>query len=753
MLTENNPDAIINVVFATSNNIPADGTSTASVTAQVTDSAGAGLSGQSVVFTATAGAIIGSPVITDTSGLATTTLTSTTAGISSVTASVNGSAGHVDITFTEAALSPVISSLISDKDSIVNDGNDKAILTVIVSDNRTGNPVAGENITWTTSAGTIEPGTSLSNTDGLAIAALADTGDTGTAIVTASLDNGEEATCDISLVNSDAGWIISSLTSDKDSIVNNGTDTATLTATVIDSATGSIVSGAAVSWSTDSGTVSPATSATDENGLVTTQLSDTGDIGKATITASLDNGKQATQVVSVQKEIMLVIRGGRRRIGYNRDWQSAIVALDQQTGLPVDVIWKYQGDETSSITSRFFDPSPAQELHVTSGAETIILAPVNIAGNTYYDSAHDLFSARELQGNVVAWGYTPYGGSVPDEIASHSDLQSLASTHGSMAALTISGGVVAWGYTPYGGSVPDEIASRNDLNALAGSNDAFAALTKSGGVVTWGDTSNGGSVPTEIATRTDLITLSATQSAFAALTKSGGVVTWGNTSNGGNVPTAIATRNDIEALYSSSVSFAALTATGGVVTWGSGGDVPVEIATRSDLVTLCGTDSAFAALTLSGGVVAWGNSSNGGNVPAEIETRTDLVALAATSAAFAALTKTGGVITWGSSSAGGAVPVEIATRNDLITLTGNGTAFAALTKSGNVVTWGNRTNGGTIPEDREPLLTDIMAVYSNPTAFIALKADNTVIVWGAGTSSQTEKIPTSLQSNISYYQK
>ncbi|MEZ2605075.1 hypothetical protein, partial [Kluyvera intermedia] len=54
-----------------------------------------------------------------------------------------------------------------------------------------------------------------------------------------------------------------------------------------------------VSWSTDSGTVSPATSATDENGLVTTQLSDTGDIGKATITASLGNGDNRSVSVSL----------------------------------------------------------------------------------------------------------------------------------------------------------------------------------------------------------------------------------------------------------------------------------------------------------------------------------------------------------------------------------------------------------------------------------------------------------------------
>ncbi|MEZ2604944.1 Ig-like domain-containing protein [Kluyvera intermedia] len=201
MLTENNPDAIISVVFATSNNIPADGTSTASVTAQVTDSAGAGLSGQSVVFTATAGALIGSPVITDTSGLATTTLTSTTAGISSVTASVNSSAGHVDITFTEPALSPVISSLISDKDSIVNDGVDKATLVATVTDSKTSEPLSGVTVHWETSLGTLDYNQQATGQYGQSLVTLSDSMEVGTTTITAYLDNGSRSTTLVTIQN------------------------------------------------------------------------------------------------------------------------------------------------------------------------------------------------------------------------------------------------------------------------------------------------------------------------------------------------------------------------------------------------------------------------------------------------------------------------------------------------------------------------------------------------------------------------
>ncbi|MEZ2602865.1 Ig-like domain-containing protein [Kluyvera intermedia] len=757
MLTENNPDAIISVVFATSNNIPADGTSTASVTAQVTDSAGAGLSGQSVVFTATAGAIIGSPVITDTSGLATTTLTSTTAGISSVTASVNGSAGHVDITFTEAALSPVISSLVSDKDSIVNDGNDKAILTVIVSDNRTGNPVAGENITWTTSAGTIEPGTSLSSTDGLAIAALADTGDTGAAIVTASLDNGEEATCGICLENNDAGWIISSLTSDKDSIVNDGTDIATLTATVIDSATGSIVSGAAVSWSTDSGTVTPATSATGENGLTTTQLSDTGDTGTATVTAALSSGEEKTYSVALREPVTLAVRGARRRRGTGRNSLSCLVAIDLLTGQPVTARWQYEGEDSSVTAFRFADPQPEKSLQVFSaaGQQRFVLTPMNVAGFPM-DPAGDAFAVVTDAGGAMAWGSSASGGVVPPEIATRTDLTVPECTPNAYAALTSAGGVVTWGNSTNGGNVPSAIATRTDLSMLASTDTAFAALTVAGGGLAWGNSAMGGSVPTAIATRTDLVALSSSASAFAALTRAGGVVAWGNSTNGGSVPSAIATRTDLVTLTGTDFAFAALTAAGGVVAWGSsakGGAVPTAIATRTDLVELSSNISAFAALTKSGSVVAWGDSGRGGSVPPTIATRTDLVTIAGNRYAFSALTASAGVVAWGNSANGGVVPAAIATRTDLIAMASSDYAFAALTASGGVVAWGNGAYGGTIPADIQPLLTDVVAVYGCDGAFCALKSDSTVVVWGGGNAGKMANIPENLQGNVSYYQE
>jgi len=752
MLTENNPDAIISVVFATSNNIPADGTSTASVTAQVTDSAGAGLSGQSVVFTATAGAIIGSPVITDNSGLATTTLTSTTAGISSVTASVNSSTGHVDITFTEAAHSPVISSLISDKDSITNDGEDKATLVATVTDSKTSAPLSGVTVHWSSSQGTVTPASSVSNASGLAVAALADTGDTGVATVTASLDNGDSKTRDISVIRSDASWIISSLTSDKDSILNDGTDEATLTATVTDSNSGAPLSGVTVHWSTSLGTVIPTLSNSDSSGMAVTALTDIGDTGTATITALLGNGENKVLLLEIRTPATVTVRGGRRIKSYFGHYWSDLVAIDSVTGATSEALWQYEGEETYTISSRFTDPRPEKKLRVRTqenGHETI-LNPINIAGH-YGNGA---FATLTQFGNVIAWnGNSDNGGTVPSDIASRSDLKFLCSDDWGYSALTTAGSVLYWGNETFGRSLPSNIASRTDLTSLAGSYYGFATLTTLGGALSWAGKPDGSSyqAPSSISGRTDLVQIIASGNAFAALSNSGSVVAWGiNYSS--VVPSDIASRTDLISIVSNNDAFAALTRAGSVVAWGQYAKVPEEISNRTDLQELAAGRLTFAALTNSGNVVAWGHQSYGGLVPTEIALHSDLVAIAGNNCALAALTASGGVVAWGDASTGGNVPIEIATRNDLITLTANPYAFAALSSSGTVVVWGSEKYGGVIPTEIAPLLTEVVAIYSNAYGFLALKSDKTIVVWGGGANNM-DTIPDLLQGNISYYQE
>ncbi|HDR2357219.1 TPA: Ig-like domain-containing protein, partial [Enterobacter roggenkampii] len=87
-------------LIVTTDGAKADGTDINAVQAKVTDANGNVVPGVVVAFTADNGAVIAkSSVITDAQGLAVATLTSTTAGISKVTASVNSSSQAVNTTF------------------------------------------------------------------------------------------------------------------------------------------------------------------------------------------------------------------------------------------------------------------------------------------------------------------------------------------------------------------------------------------------------------------------------------------------------------------------------------------------------------------------------------------------------------------------------------------------------------------------------------------------------------------------------
>ncbi|GEM_PF-505389 len=449
-----------------------------------------------------------------------------------------------------------------------------------------------------------------------------------------------------------------------------------------------------------------------------------------------------------------VIPRGPRGVTYSCS-RGILMAQDADTLKLTEALWQYEGETTSVRSTCFTDTAPYRPLILRSGRgrRATILRPVNIAGTWDTQVNNNAFAALTDSGSAVAWGYSSHGGSVPADIASRSDLVSLAGNRAAFAALTKTGSVVAWGDSRYGGSVPADIGSRSDLVSLTGNGNCFAALTASGSVVAWGDSEYGGSIPADIASRTDLSRLASSSAAFAALTTSGGVVAWGGSTGDGDVPEEIASRTDLVSLANTASAFAALTASGGVVGWGNsgpGGKVPAEIASRTDLVSLTGNQNAFAALTASGGVVAWGLSNNGGSVPAEIASRTDLIGVAGSAYVFAALTASGSVVTWGNKDYGQFVPDDIASRTDLVSITGSWGAFAAITASGDVVTWGSTLSGATVPADVAPLLTGVVAIYTNMNNFLALKADNSVVVWGVDASGNSDNIPSSLQGNISY---
>lgn len=94
-----------------------------------------------------------------------------------------------------------------------------------------------------------------------------------------------------------AGNILSNLTSDKNTLVNNGVDVATLTASVTDGS-GQPTAGVTVSWSVSEshGNLSVSSSQTDVNGQATTELTDNGGVGSISVTASITGSSRSVDI-------------------------------------------------------------------------------------------------------------------------------------------------------------------------------------------------------------------------------------------------------------------------------------------------------------------------------------------------------------------------------------------------------------------------------------------------------------------------
>ncbi|HIE5387215.1 TPA: Ig-like domain-containing protein [Enterobacter cancerogenus] len=192
----------IESVTADPTRIENDGISTSLITAKVVDGNSRPVEGVSVNWATTAGQLSVSSSSTDANGLATTSLTDSDApGVVTVTASVTGSSKSVDITVTDHMAGYVIAILISDKDTISNDGVDAAKLTAVVHDAQ-GNIAANIPVYWSTTLGKLNHHEQDTNVIGQSTAKLSDFGDTGKASVTASLANGNSWTYNITINNS-----------------------------------------------------------------------------------------------------------------------------------------------------------------------------------------------------------------------------------------------------------------------------------------------------------------------------------------------------------------------------------------------------------------------------------------------------------------------------------------------------------------------------------------------------------------------
>ncbi|WP_277967212.1 Ig-like domain-containing protein [Pantoea trifolii] len=269
----------------------ANGADSVTYTALVLDTSANPVPNVTVSWAASGGNLGGATSTTGADGKAMMTLSNTVAQIVQSTASLAGSAAVNAplVSFGADAASGGIESgdLTVDKDTAVADGSEQVTYQVLVKD-AFGNPLENQTVHWETTRGALSDATSSTNANGMTQVTLTSV-QAGMAIVTAALAlkpavNAPQVTFTADGSSAQIGG--GDLTVDKGSIIANGADAATFTAVVKD-ANGNPVANHPVSWTTDRGSLSNATSQTNENGEATVRLTGTL-VGTAQVAASVN---------------------------------------------------------------------------------------------------------------------------------------------------------------------------------------------------------------------------------------------------------------------------------------------------------------------------------------------------------------------------------------------------------------------------------------------------------------------------------
>ncbi|MGU6186153.1 Ig-like domain-containing protein, partial [Escherichia coli] len=268
----------------TQDNSVADGAMANTLRVKVTDANGNALAGQTVSVSADNGAAVAATVITEPDGAAIISVTSQTAGASTVTASISNSTLNQNVTFIADVSTAKIADLVVIKDGSVADGAMANTLRMKVTD-AFGNALAGQTVSVSADNGAAVAATVITGPDGAAIITV--TSQTaGASTVTASISN-STLSQNVTFIADVSTAKIADLVVIKDGSVADGAMANTLRVKVTD-AFGNALAGQTVSVSADNGAAVAATVITEPDGAaiisVTSQTA-----GASTVTASISN--------------------------------------------------------------------------------------------------------------------------------------------------------------------------------------------------------------------------------------------------------------------------------------------------------------------------------------------------------------------------------------------------------------------------------------------------------------------------------
>ncbi|EPB8686095.1 Ig-like domain-containing protein, partial [Escherichia coli] len=242
----------------------ADGATANTLQVKVTDAFGNTLAGQTVSVTAGNGATVAPTVITEPDGTVEISVTSQTAGASTVTASINSSSLSRNVTFIADVRTAKIADLVVSQDNAVADGATANTLRARVTD-AFGNALAGQTVSVLAgNGGTVAP-TVITEPDGtVEISVTSQTA--GVSAVTASINNSSLSQSVMFIADIRTAQI-ADLVVIKDGSEADGSTANTLRAKVTD-AFGNALAGQTVSVTTDNGATTAPTVVTEPDGTV-----------------------------------------------------------------------------------------------------------------------------------------------------------------------------------------------------------------------------------------------------------------------------------------------------------------------------------------------------------------------------------------------------------------------------------------------------------------------------------------------------
>ncbi|WP_167458071.1 Ig-like domain-containing protein [Rahnella woolbedingensis] len=330
----------------------ANGTAANRVVMLVSDENGNALADQTVSFTASNGATIASTATTDADGALSLPVTSTVAGASTITASINGSSQNVTVNFVYDQSTVSVSKLTILNDNVVANGTDTDQVRVLIKD-KNGNLATNMSVGLSASNGAKVAATGTTDANGEYIASLTSL-IAGKSQFTAEA-NGQSQSVSVNFVpDSGTAQIASgSLTVTRNNAVANGKDTNSVLLKVTD-ANGNALADQTVAFTADNGATIAPDGVSGSDGTLSVPVTSTV-AGEDKVTASINGSSQSvTMSFSYDAETatvstLSVVDNNALANGTATNSVKAVV-LDAQGNAVPDVAVTFSADNGATIT-------------------------------------------------------------------------------------------------------------------------------------------------------------------------------------------------------------------------------------------------------------------------------------------------------------------------------------------------------------------------------------------------------------------